>query len=79
VEGDRRHFWTVALIEVLTGVLFVVYEPERVALAQTLLLARNLLVIALPLMWLSGERYGRGSSAPASADGSVTGNRQTNR
>jgi hypothetical protein len=79
VEGDRRHFWMVASIEVLTAVLFVVYEPQRAALAQTLLVARNLMVISLPVMWLFGERYRRASSAPASADGSVTGNRQTNR
>jgi hypothetical protein len=79
VEGDRRHFWMVALIEVLTGVLFVVYEPERVVLAQSVLVVRNLLVIALPVMWLFAERYSRASSALASADGSVTGKRQTNR
>ena len=79
VEGDRRHFWMVASVEVLTGILFVVYEPERVVLAQSLLVVRNLLVIALPLMWLLAERYGRASSASASADGAVTGKRQTNR
>jgi len=78
-EDDRRQFWTVAVIEVLTAILFIVYEPQRATLAQTLLIARSLLVIALPVMWLLGERYDRTSSAPASADGSVTGNRQTNR
>jgi hypothetical protein len=78
-EHDRRQFWTVAVIEVLTAILFVVYEPQRAALAQTLLIARSLLVIALPVMWLAGERYDRTSSAPASADGSVIGSRQTNR
>ena len=66
-------------VEVLTGILFVAYEPERVVLAQSLLVVRNLLVIALPLMWLLAERYGRASSASASADGAVTGKRQTNR
>jgi hypothetical protein len=79
VEGDRRHFWMVASIEVLTGILFVVYEPERFVLAQSVLVVRNLLVIALPLMWLLTERYGRASSASASAVGAVTGKRQTNR
>jgi hypothetical protein len=79
VEGDRRHFWMVASVEVLTGILFVVYEPERVVLAQSVLVVRNLLVIALPLMWLLAERYGRASSASASADGAATGKRQTNR
>jgi hypothetical protein len=78
-EDDRRQFWTVAVIEVLTAILFIVYEPQRATLAQTLLIARSLLVIALPVMWLLGERHDRTSSAPASADGSVTGNRQTNR
>ncbi len=78
-EGDRRHFWMVASIELLTAILFIVYEPQRVALAQTLLVARSLMVIALPVMWLFGERYSPASSAPVSADGSVTGKRQTNR
>ena len=79
VEGDRRHFWVVASIELLTAILFVVYEPQRVALAQALLVARSLLVIALPVMWFFGERYGPASNAPVSAEGSVTGKRQTNR
>jgi hypothetical protein len=78
-EDDRRAFWTVAMIEVLTAILFIVYAPQRAVLAQTLLIGRSLLVIALPVMWLVGERYLRTSSAPASADGSVTGSRQTNR
>jgi hypothetical protein len=51
-EGDRRHFWMVASIELLTAILFIVYQPQRVALAQTLLVARSLMVIALPTMWL---------------------------
>ena len=79
VEGDRRHFWVVASIELLTAILFVVYEPQRVAFAQALLVARSLLVIALPVIWLFGERYGPASNAPVSAEGSVTGKRQTNR
>ena len=62
-----------------SAILFIVYEPQRVALAQTLLVARSLMVIALPVMWLFGERYSPASSAPVSADGSVTGKRQTNR
>ena len=78
-EDDRREFWTVAAIEVLTAILFIVYEPQRAAVAQTLLITRSLLVIALPVMWLVGERYDLTSSAPASAGGSVTGSRQTNR
>jgi hypothetical protein len=78
VEGDRRHFWMVASIELLTAILFIVYEPQRVALAQTLLVGRSLMVIALPVLWLFGERYGPSSNAPVSADGSVTGNLQTN-
>ena len=78
-RGDRRHFWVVASIELLTAILFVVYEPQRVALAQALLVARSLLVIALPVIWLFGERYGPASNAPVSAEGSVTGKRQTNR
>src|SRR5207249_10979431 len=56
VEGDRRYFWMVASIELLTAILFTVYEPQRVALAQTLLVARNLTVLALPMVRLFGER-----------------------
>jgi len=79
VEGDRGHFWMVASIELFTAILFIVYEPQRVALAQTLLVGRSLMVIALPVLWLLGERYRPSSNAPVRADGSVTGNRQTNR
>ncbi len=78
-EGDRQHFWMVTMIEVLTAVLFVVYEPQRAVLAQTVLVTRSLIVIGLPMMWFFGERYCRASSAEVSADASVTGNRQTNR
>jgi len=78
-EGDRQHFWMVTMIEVLTAVLFVVYEPQRAVLAQTVLVTRSLIVIGLPMMWFFGERYRRASSAEVSADASVTGNRQTNR
>jgi hypothetical protein len=78
-EGDRRHFWTVVAIEVLTAVLFIAYGPQRAVLAQALLVARNLMVIALPVLWFFGERYDPVSSAPVSAEGSVTGDRQTNR
>ncbi|MDP9302757.1 MAG: hypothetical protein M3P43_17970 [Actinomycetota bacterium] len=35
---------------------FVLFKPERVALAESLLAVHNLLVIALPLMWLFAER-----------------------
>jgi hypothetical protein len=37
-------------------VLFMVYDPERAGLAQALLLARNLFLLALPALWLLGDR-----------------------
>jgi hypothetical protein len=75
-EGDRRRFALIAGIEVLTGVLFVVYAPDRAALAQALLVARGLLVLAVPVTWLV---RGQSANEVASSDGDVTGARQTKR
>ena len=79
-EGDRWHFRGVAAVSLLTGVLFVAYAPDRSALSQTLLVCRNALVIALPILWLVRGRQGtEGDSSTASAPGSVTGSLHTNR
>ena len=75
-EGDRRSFGLIAGIEVLTAVLFVVYAPDRAAVAQALLVARGLLVLAVPVTWLV---RGQSANDVASSDGDVTGARQTNR
>ncbi len=56
VDGDRRFAAIVAAITVLTAVLFMVYQPDRAGLAQFLLLGRNALVVALPVVWLLPER-----------------------
>jgi hypothetical protein len=55
-EGDRRAATAVLGVEILTAVLFMVYDPERAGLAQALLLARNLFLLALPALWLLGDR-----------------------
>jgi hypothetical protein len=79
-DGDRWHFWGVAAVSVLSAVLFVVYGPERAALGQSLLMCRNALVVALPILWLlrDGQSVATDNAAANSA-GSVTGSRQTNR
>ena len=75
-EGDRRRFALIAGIEALTAVLFVVYAPDRVMMAQVLLVARGVLVLAVPVTWLI---RGQLANELASSEGDVTGARQTNR
>ncbi len=55
-DGDRRAATAVLGVELLTAVLFMVYDPERAGLAQALLLARNLFLLALPVLWLLPDR-----------------------
>ncbi len=55
-EGDRRAAITVLAVELLTAVLFIVYDPDRAGLAQALLVARNLFLLALPVLWLLPDR-----------------------
>src|SRR4029434_5051097 len=55
-DGDRRAATAVLGVEILTALLFVFYDPDRAGLAQALLLARNLLLLALPVLWLLGDR-----------------------
>ncbi len=49
---DRRLFRIVGAIEILTGILFVVYAPDRVVASQVVLVARNIAVASLPILWL---------------------------
>jgi hypothetical protein len=56
LDGDHPLSSTVAGVQVLTAVLFVVYAPDRAGVAQALLLFRNALDIALPVLWLLPER-----------------------
>ena len=55
-DGDRRIVRLVAAIEVLTGVLFVLYSPDRIAISKALIMLRNALVIAVVLVWLWSTR-----------------------
>jgi hypothetical protein len=64
LDGDRRMASAVLGVEIVTAVLFMVYDPGRAAVAQTLLLARNLLLIALPVLWLMPDRARVEASTP---------------
>jgi hypothetical protein len=50
-EEDRLTVSLVAAISVLTAILFAVYDPARAGLSSALLLIRNALVVALPIVW----------------------------
>jgi hypothetical protein len=56
VEEDRSLAAAVFGVEILTAVLFMVYAPDRAGVAQALLVARNGLLVALPVLWLLPER-----------------------
>jgi hypothetical protein len=43
----------VGIVTVLTAALFIVYDPGRSGWSQLLVVARNLAVVALPVMWLA--------------------------
>jgi glycosyl transferase family 87 len=55
-DRDRRTFRSVAAIEALTAVLFVVYSPHRALAAQVLLLLRSALVLWVLAAWLLPQR-----------------------
>jgi len=64
IEGDRSVATSVLGVEILTAALFMVYDPDRAGLAQALLLARNALLVALPLIWLLPQRVHAGAAEP---------------
>ena len=49
---DRRLFRIVGAIEVLTAILYVLYDPDRVLASQIVLGLRNLAILSLPILWL---------------------------
>jgi hypothetical protein len=59
-EDDRPTVALVGAISALTALLYVVYDPARAGLSSALLIARNVLVLALPILWFIRCR----SSAP---------------
>jgi hypothetical protein len=48
---DRSLYRLTGAVALLTMLLFIVYDPERVLLSQLMLVIRNATLIALPLVW----------------------------
>jgi hypothetical protein len=57
---DRSLYRLTGAVALLTMLLFIVYDPERVLLSQLMLLIRNATLIAVPLVWTI-PRLRRGS------------------
>jgi hypothetical protein len=69
-DGDRGIVRLVAAIEVLTGALFVLYSPERLAISKVAVVIRNALVLAVVFVWLRSTTTAPPSSSethPATA------------
>jgi hypothetical protein len=56
VDEHRHQSIVVGAVQVLTAILFIVYQPDRASAAQALLLLRDALVVALPVLWLLPAR-----------------------
>ncbi len=52
-NGHKAMVRVVGIVTVLTAALFIVYDPGRSGWSQLLVVARNLAVVALPVMWLA--------------------------
>jgi Glycosyltransferase family 87 len=65
IEHDRPTVTLVGAISVISGLLFAVYDPGRTGLSTVLLLIRNGLVLALPVVWFVRMRAPRASVATA--------------
>jgi len=63
-RGQRAMVSVAGLVTILTGTLFIVYDPSRVGWSQIILVARNLAVVALPAMWLASRARDRVPSSP---------------
>jgi hypothetical protein len=57
-EDDRATVSLVGATSLLTALLFVVYNPGRAGLSSALLVIRNALVLALPVVWFIRTRAG---------------------
>jgi hypothetical protein len=55
-RGYRLMTRATAVITVLTGALFIAYDPGRAGVSQVFLIGRNIGVIALPILWLSSRQ-----------------------
>jgi Glycosyltransferase family 87 len=55
-EDDRPTVSLVGAISILTALLFVAYDPARAGLSSALLVIRNALVLALPILWCIRSR-----------------------
>jgi len=63
-RGQRAMVAVAGVVTVLTGTLFIVYDPSRVGWSQIILVARNVAVLALPAIWLASSAQDRVPSAP---------------
>jgi hypothetical protein len=66
-EGERWIFRVIAAVEVMTLLLFVIYDPSRVAIAQLAIVCRNALVISIPALWLWPRQRDGESKAKSTA------------
>jgi hypothetical protein len=57
VKKDRATVGLVFVAASLTSALYVILGPERVAIAQTLVLIRNAVIVAIPVVWLMRSRH----------------------